>query len=366
MRLGLGWISTSIIVATVYPARAEQLHVPSAADATPAPGSLWPSEKLSEYLLTRWADGLLVNYALTDEQRSEVHRAVVARWRPFLRRHREKIEPLVQEFLELRLAPTPPTEEQLGLWSERAIPVLQRVREELLTGLDDFRRPMTPLQRARFELHALGISTGTQLALQQLELWRQGDFRVEDVWQPPPRAKPTPMTAEHKEANESDQGQRDEGAKRQRDEGAHLHAAGTDVSSARGILPPSPTPPDQIALEMDAWQAYVADFIRRHELDEGQRSAALSCLGELRDRALAHRDLHREKLDQLEAHIQRGAADEQEAKELKRMLVELYGPVDAMFQELVNRLEQLPTAAQKASATTGRKDLRKDPQPKQK
>ena len=84
-------------------------------------------------------------------------------------------------------------------------------------------------------------------------------------------------------------------------------------------------------------------------LNEGQRTTAVSCLSELKQRAIAHRDRRREDIARLEFRIEHNAASDAPLDELKKQLSELYGPIDDMFKELQTRLELLPTAEQRAA-----------------
>ena len=121
-----------------------------------------------------------------------------------------------------------------------------------------------------------------------------------------------------------------------------------------GQVPPAAQRPaaqeDQIALEVVAWERYVEEFIRIYGLDEGQRTAVLSCLSELKQRAIAHRDKRRDDIATLELRISNFTGSDEELAGLKEQLTELYGPIDDMFQELKARIEQIPTARQRAEA----------------
>jgi hypothetical protein len=132
-------------------------------------------------------------------------------------------------------------------------------------------------------------------------------------------------------------------AERQRGRGAQ----GAKTAQAA----PEPQETDQIALELTAWEQYVEEFIRIYHLDEGQRTATLSVLAELKERAIAHRDLRRDDIARLEHRIATFTGSEEELGELKKQLTELYGPIDDMFAELKRRIEQIPTAQQRESVT---------------
>ena len=56
-----------------------------------------------DLLLTRWADQVSREYELDEAQRARVRKAVVERWGGFLKENRPKIQPLVTDYLEMRL-----------------------------------------------------------------------------------------------------------------------------------------------------------------------------------------------------------------------------------------------------------------------
>jgi len=118
---------------------------------------------------------------------------------------------------------------------------------------------------------------------------------------------------------------------------------------AEAPAPPRQAHPDQVALELDSWDRYVADVIERFRFNDGQQQAARSILKEMKDRALAHRDRHREEITRLEEKLASGNPDDSDA--LENELTRLYGPIDEMFRELFARVEQIPTAAQRRAAT---------------
>lgn len=105
---------------------------------------------------------------------------------------------------------------------------------------------------------------------------------------------------------------------------------------------------DQVVVELGRWDKYVEEFIRIYDLDEGQRTAALSCLSELKQRAIDHRDRHREEIAALEHRIHNNTGTDEELAEIKQELTRLYGPIDDTFSELKRRIELIPTTEQRA------------------
>ena len=105
---------------------------------------------------------------------------------------------------------------------------------------------------------------------------------------------------------------------------------------------------DRVDVEVESWRIYVASFIRAHDLDAGQRTAATSVLSEMCQRAGTHRAARRDEINTLERRIASFSGSKDELAELKKQLLRLYGPFDAMFSELENRLLLILTVQQRA------------------
>lgn len=319
--------------ATIPPAEPAAVAKPAGRSADEDEG-LWPSRKLMRLMLTRWADDTSAHFELDVEQRDVLRERVVDRWGDFLESNRKDIQPLINEFLEMRVDSAPPDEERVKKWAERAEPVFGKFREQVSAGQDDIREILPFLKQAKFEVEALGFNAGMQFAEAKLKKWKEGEYEPDDFWDPP-RGERRKRRVDRME-------------ERQR-EAKEKAVAAQEAAPAQAK---DDAPADQIALEVDSWEAYVKEFIKLYELDDGQKTTALSVLGELKERALAHRDRRKDDIARLEQRIQAGKGGEEEAAEVKKQLTELYGPVDEMFRELRDRLEQLPTAAQRERAAT--------------
>jgi hypothetical protein len=305
----------------------------ASAPAVPDEG-LWPSKKLMRSMLLRWADEASRQYDLDDRQRSRVREAIVERWESYLTEHRADIQPVVNEFIEMRMDIEPPGQEQVQAWAERAVPVFEEAREQISAGTEEFREILEPRQRAKFELDTLKLGVGLQAARQKLEQWRGGTFDADEFWEPTPSVR-------HQ--------RREERRRRRAEAAAKVPPTSADAEQN-----------DQISLELAAWDRYVGEFARIFDLDEGQRTTVLSVLTELKNRAKAHGDRRRAEIAELEERIATFEGTEEEATELKKQLTELYGPVDDMFQELKSRIESVPTARQRAEAALEKEGDKKD------
>ena len=321
MRASMLGVLMALAALPVAGARGQALEGEVGPPPPPVEG-LWPSAKLTRLLLVRWADQVSGEFELNDEQRDKVREAVVDRWAPFLAENREAFQPVVNEFIEMRLDLAPPDKSRAQAWAERAKPVFDRLRAQVTGVIDDIRPVLTPAQRARFELRALQFRAAMTFAEMKLQTFQAGNFDPTELWEPPGR-------------------HRREHDKREPDE---AHA---DAETPNSTAPSEEA--DQVTLEVRGWERFVADFSETYALDTGQRDAAASFLVELTRRALAHRDRQHSEITELERRISSFSGDEQESETLTQRLIELYGPIDEMFTELKERVEGLPTRFQRAA-----------------
>jgi len=327
------WLPLASVPAQVPPDRPVPPTPQEKKQAPPPaqPEGLWPPPKIMELMLVRWADRLSLQYELDDGQRLKVREAVKQRWGKFLSDHRATIQPVINELIEMRLETQPPAKERVQAWAERAAPVFEKLREQFEQSTDEFREVLTTDQRMKFDADASMFDLGVRLAEQKLSQWRKGEYREDEFWAPPSLG----------------------GRKRHAPAGDRTAGSGPDKAASvegRSATGKRPDETDQIAIELAAWRQYVEAFIRVYRLAEGQRTAVLSILSEMTQRATAHRDRRRQEIAELENRIATFSGGEDELAELKRQLTELYGPIDEMFKELKRRIELIPTGEQRAAA----------------
>jgi len=298
-------------------------QVTADAPVEPPLEGIWPTPKLLNLMLRRWLEESCEQYDLSEDQRSGLREDFVEEWTEFFSENRSSLQPLVNEFIEMRVGLEPPGREIVQSWAERMSPVFEKGRDQIRKSQSQFREVMQPMQRIRFEAEALQMNAALSFAELKLKQWQEGEFDDDDFWDGKP----------------GDNSQRDQRRRKRREQEREI-AAQADSSP----------PADQISLEMDAWRQYVEQSVESFRLDEGQRTTALSCLKELQERALAHRDRRREDISRLEEKIREAPESDEELADVKRQLTELYGPVDEMFRELKARIESLPTSEQRAAA----------------
>ncbi len=299
-------------------------------EAAKDPGGFWPTERMIDLMTRRWADEVASRYSLDERQQGVWADKMADRWTRFSREQRERMEPILSEFIEMRLEMTPPSVEQVRAFADKASPAFDLFRDELVAGGKELRELLKPGQRAKFDTDMMGMTAGLETARKKLDLWQNGEFNERDFWDPP-----SSVREERRAAQKAAEGSDAEGGDA---------AVATAVQEGDAAGEPAP---DQIELELDSWQKYVERFIRMYKLDDPQTATAKSILKELRERAIAHRDAYRQEIADLERRIAEHDGTQEELHDLETRIADLYGPIDKLFEQLKTRLDGIPTQAQR-------------------
>ncbi len=297
-------------------ATAQQVQAATKDIAKPIPPTgIWPTPRMVEGVLLRWAGEISESFELTEDQRQSFERQLLDRWPTFLEAHRATLQPLFNEYVESRISYTPPDPEAVQKWSDRAMPVFEKLRDEVLDTQRDMTEFLTPEQQAQLARISFKMTAGLELSRAKLESWRRGQFDEREWWDAPHSA-------------------------RNRERTPSADAPDSSISPPRSVR-------SRIDDELLRWDAFVAKFIETYHLIGTQRESAHSILRECKDRAATFRDQNRLRTDRLEQDID-GA---EKLTDVQRdEIVAVYGPVDELFAELKARIEQIPTTAQSAAA----------------
>ncbi len=282
------------------------------------PGGFWPTKKMTELFIDRWLDAVSHKYKMDNDQVAKAREDALKRWPEFIRKNRDKLQPVVNEFIEMRLEMSPPSKERVANWATEAEEALNLFKGEIDGAIEDFRGALNPLQKAKFESEVLMFSAGMAAAEAKIKQWKTGEFEEREFWDPP--------TSEWHRREEQER------------------------LAEEGIMP---EPTDQVIEELKAWDKFVERYIEIYKLDESQQASARSALKEMKERAISYRDANEQRIAMIEKRIQEHTGSEKELDQLKKDLFEVYGPIDEMFQELKTRVEALPTDEQREAVKRG-------------
>ncbi len=123
---------------------------------------IWPTTKMINRVLARWADQTAGEYDLTAEQFEALNQQLNIRWSQFFEQQRSVLQPLLNEFIETRLALTPPDPEKVKNWSTRALPVFKKLQQQLLETHRELSGILSPSQQAKLAGDSLKTTAGLQ------------------------------------------------------------------------------------------------------------------------------------------------------------------------------------------------------------
>ena len=313
----VAWITLlawGIGVAASPPADAD--HTEAIADG-PISG-IWPTAPMIDGVLARWADDLALRYELDEDATVALQYELSQEWGTFIRENRPVLQPLLNEYVEARLALHPPDPEVVRAWSARARPVLAKIEKHLGHTRRDLRARLDPVRQGMLDVQSIEANLVLKTLEAKLDAWEQGRFEAREWW------------------DETD---------RSRQEAARRAEPRVSTASSRVNT--------RIEMEMLRWDYFLRQFVQRYMLNDTQKQAAYSIGRECKQRALEHRDRYRARLATLEKSIGDATeyTDEQSA-EFKAM----YGPIDALFAEMKVRLDRIPTTVQvEKEGTTARR-----------
>ena len=280
----------------------------------------WPAPAVVHLIISHATEKRCRKSNLTEAYCAKLRDRTADEWSQLIEDHRDGLRPLLNEYLDMRLGPEPPTDERVKRWAEKAEPIVEQLLTEHRAHKDTLaNEPELPEGEPGPDV----IEVGLDVARQHLAQWKRGDYKKSTFWGPSTKPDDRQRSPPQTTPLLPEQGR-------------------TDA--------PVALPVDPIALELLGWAKYVEEFAARHHLDTAQRDAAMSCLLEMTQRANAHRERHLEDVERLERRIDNSSQTPAEQEAIQREIVRLYGPVDDMFAELKRRLEQIPTTVQRRRA----------------
>ncbi len=288
------------------------------ADKIPTEG-FWPTQKMMERFINRITDGISDEYDFDDDQLEMTRDLFKAQFPEFLNENRAEIQTLLNEYFEALLDDGPPAPEEVAEWAGRVQPLMAEFGEVCDEVTEGMREYINDEQMVMLDAQYVAFQTGMKMVQNKLAIWADGDYDPETEW--------IRQNSGHRSREEREDAER-----------------ATEEAEAERAAAEAPK---------DQWTIYTEQFIERYQLNDEQKQKAFEFLRrqqEARDRYL------RRNADEM-AHITK-LLTEAESDEARAASVEAYerlnAPVDRIFEQLKDRLDTLPTRAQrKAAAAAG-------------
>lgn len=293
-------------------------QAPREADLQVLPeAGFWPTDRMLELAMIQMVGDAKDRLELDMEQQQAFEKALSERWVPFLKKHRPVLQQLLNEYIEARMAGTPPSREVVQRWADQALPILKEVRRQMEESHEQLRGFLRPEQQSKLDAEMVKFGLGYQVAEAKLKDWRAGRFREEE-WSGAGQRRASPPAEEPKVAS------------------------ATEEEDLAGAEPTGKyTPPSR-------WEAYLQRFTKTYELDKAQMTTAQSILQEMEERARSYEETYSRELEDIREKLPQLAGKAKE--ELLAAQQRLRQPMIDMFDEFRKRLDDLLTAEQRRKA----------------
>lgn len=308
LRIRLAAVLTLCVAAAAVAQNAKPESTPQTDPTNP---SLWNADRMMEDAVQT----LVRRYNLNPEQEAFTREVLVSRTKKFLKQHEGELRSLLRDQLVWRIDSSRATPENYRMWAERARPVFEAAQREILDGNKDWREILNEDQK-RIHDADLGQMQGQFTHIDGLiTKWNAGKFDPADLSPtPPPQLATAPQG---------------------------------------GVSRLSDRPPTVTNKPEDIWESYVKRYGDVYQLNPDQRNAAYAVLQSSRAEVRSYRDSRKDEFSSLEKRLVEATVSGQtsaKAIELRKSLADLERPVYDIFTAMRNRLEQVPTKAQRESA----------------
>jgi hypothetical protein len=321
-----------------------RMAVAAISDESPPDEGLWPTRRMFEVVIERLVEDMVPDYDLDGRQRNLLNDRLKKVVIPRVEGRRKELESVIRGALIQHITGEVPTTQQVTDWSKQVVPLLKETGEVW----DEMYRYMLPHlrpeQRKVWRNAYFRFRLGFTLAEAKFRSWSRGKFDRTELGKPfpGPHRGPHATTRFATEAGlditppphvrDPVLGEMDDASRRPPDTDEPEDAAKTDGSKRRYV-------------PLDRWQSHTKQFIKRHGLDEGQKTSAMAILKDIRRRANTYEELHGAEIKRLKKSLSKARGDARER--LGNELSELEQPLVSLFEELRARLDELLTKSQK-------------------
>jgi hypothetical protein len=342
----------AMLIALVSISAAQSPDEPPPRKKTPIPSEgFWPTRKLMERVIDRISDEVANIYDMDEEQKLRTRKTFKEKVIPWADENRGELMTVTNEFYETLFGDEAPSPEQVADWAARVLPLVEDFNEVAIKITDDMRDYMTDDQITRLDGEFAAFQTGLSFVQGKLGTWREGGYDPEAEW-----IGPAKYRNEANRERDIARAEAQEAAMRAEMDAARDAAIAAreshDAAIAPGTPPPSPrltTRPATSAAVTDEWVKYTESFIKRYELDVDQQQlarAALRVRQEERDAYLTRKSADLERV----AEQGKKAKTDEEKKAAREAFEKLDAPVQRMFAQLRDKLDRIPTRAQRKAA----------------
>ena len=291
-------------------------------------------------------------YLLDEDQMASLQNHIIQTNVGLFTKHADRIMEYAIDAIETRAAGEPFTPEQIARWTELAEPVFLDARKSANELVRDFGKELDPEQRELLQRDMDAANRRMNDMERMATRWKRGEWDPHD-WGMEDDPIQNPGGRNEAEAAEVP------GAAATRRPGARRAAPAareesTETATEAAAAEPPPSDPRRAdptttrqASEDDPWAQYVRDFIKRYDLDSEQQQRAWIYHRDAKERDAVFARRFERRAEPLR---EKAADDERARVTLERRTEEHRAEHERLFEQLKERLERLPTRAQRRSA----------------
>jgi hypothetical protein len=263
----------------------------------------------------------------------------------FIRENRAPMQRLFAEFSEVQSGTEPPEIDFVVEWAQRALPLMEKARDEMGAITGEMRDFMTGDQQLQLDGEWAAFNVGFKMLTGKVAGWADGGWDPEVDW-----------TGNFDQRRKRDREERRQRHLAMREAEAQFLAehglgAQSDQIDAGKVATPRVT-------DDDAWTVEVEAFCKRYELNIEQRTNAFRFLHKYRTRRDDYliKASTKRKMTAVGKALAEAKTDTEKSA-AREQLADIDKPVENQHQMLKDALDTLPTRAQRAKA--GKRDLNK-------
>jgi hypothetical protein len=341
-RVSLVVVLSTLTLITVG-AKAQQAEQPPQNPEQGNPFAMWDVQKM----IDRATSQVVKRYALTPEQETFTRNLMATGVNNFLDKNEGPIRDIFAQAIKYQISGSPPPPEKVKEWTAQITPMFDEAKGMIVAGNRDFREILSDDQKKIHDIDLKIMEKNFTDAEQRLDRWREGDFNPERDFgsnnkkdrkaaaQRAPVAPAAPPAAVETQAPE---------AVTETPPAPPAPAAPQPAAPSRAVSPGYAST-DRTA---DLWEMYVRRFIQNYQLDQSQSNLAMQILEETKKRANEYLASRKDEYQKLQTQLASAAGDQAASGEILKQIGELNKPVqEDLFNEMKQRLDQIPTEAQR-------------------
>ncbi|MBU0641234.1 MAG: hypothetical protein KKB50_20440 [Planctomycetes bacterium] len=366
-----------------------------------------------EALIDNYARLLARKYDLTEEQDAFTQELLHKKTQAFLENREDELRGLIDRLFDVRTGGDI-TQEEIIEWGKRVLPIYQEARVFIIDGNQEWRQILNEEQRLIHDEDIKLMHESFQTTDEQLERIVTGQMTIEEFRNPPRRAPRRPQRAERTvtpeptsieppaaaagepqlpdqtpplpaeprpdsrrrppvvemgESKAAEPGSSRSTERHPKTSPRPTPRSADKASSRQPTAPRGSSTPAGTGFE-SKWDAYVADFIKKYQLNEEQTPKAQAILKGCKEQGQHYMRAHQAEIDKLDEQneklkLSKAKDKSKQMADLTERRKKLMEPIELIFEkQLKPRLDKLPTRAQRRAAEAAKKSGPGKPTPR--